>query len=42
MAAPDSPNRRRLPRSDSDIGFLNEPYNPLYNPFPSKPILVHQ
>ncbi len=25
-----------------DAEFLNEPYNPLYNLFPARPILVHQ
>jgi hypothetical protein len=31
-----------IARHDSDFAFLHEPYNPLYNPFKSKPILVHQ
>ena len=31
-----------IARHNSDYAFLNEPYNPLYNPLPSKPILVHQ
>ena len=35
-------DRPSLARHNSDIAFLNEPYNPLYNPFPSRPILVHQ
>ena len=28
--------------SESDLAFLNEPYNPIYSPFHSKPVLVHQ
>lgn len=28
--------------SASDLAFLNEPYNPIYSLFQSKPILVHQ
>ncbi|KAK3712805.1 hypothetical protein LTR37_008896 [Vermiconidia calcicola] len=35
MAGPAEP-------TDSDIEFLNEPYNPLYNPLTSNPIMVHQ
>ncbi|KAK5165596.1 uncharacterized protein LTR77_009125 [Saxophila tyrrhenica] len=33
--------RPTAPTND-DIAFLNEPYNPLYNPLPARPILVHQ
>ncbi|KAF2483154.1 hypothetical protein BDY17DRAFT_296905 [Neohortaea acidophila] len=35
-------SRRPLLRTPSDMVFLNEPYNPLYNLFPSRPVLVHQ
>ena len=32
----------QLARHDSDFAFLTEPYNPIYNLFNSKPVLVHQ
>lgn len=28
--------------SNADLEFWHEPYNPLYNPIPTKPVLVHQ
>ncbi|KAK5118185.1 hypothetical protein LTR85_008165 [Meristemomyces frigidus] len=36
---PTAPSRSA---SNADLEFWHEPYNPLYNPIPSKPVLVHQ
>ncbi|KAF2216900.1 hypothetical protein CERZMDRAFT_32844 [Cercospora zeae-maydis SCOH1-5] len=43
MTRPDTPRSlSTLSASSADREFFNEPYNPLYNLFNARPVLVHQ